>query len=106
MSGGGPEDVQVPCMVPLEGPKWTSILVLFGRTSSVSFGTSTRRPLNVSFGRPQVRYGNIQWAYWEGGGGSEFLNNSIKKHPAHVYSFLNCLSRNLRIIRLIIITLL
>ena len=42
------------------------------------------------------------WMY----GGSEFQNNNIKKHPPHIYSFWNCLSRNLRIIRLIIITLL
>ena len=51
-------------MASLKGLKWTSILVLFGRTSCVSFDTSTRRPLNVLFGRPQVRYGrsiNVHW---------------------------------------------
>ena len=42
------------------------------------------------------------WMY----GGSEFQNNNIKKHPPHIYSFWNCLSRNLLITRLIIITLL
>ena len=36
--------------------------------------------------------------------GSEFQNNNIKKHLPHIYSFWNCLSRNLLIIRLIIIT--
>ena len=63
-SGGDPEDIQVPCMASLEGLKWTSILVLFGRASCVSFGTSTRCPLNVPLGRPQVRYGrsiDVQW---------------------------------------------
>ena len=39
-------------------------------------------------------------------GVSEFQNNNIKKHPPHIYSFWNCLSRNLLISRLIIITLL
>ena len=51
-------------MASLEGLKWTSILVLFGRTSCVSFGTSTRRPLNVPSGRPQVQYGrsiDVPW---------------------------------------------
>ena len=38
-------------------------------------------------------------------GGSEFQNNNIKKNLPHIYSFWNCLSRNLLIIRLIIITL-
>ena len=42
------------------------------------------------------------WMY----GGSEFHYNNIKKHPPHIYSFWNCLSRNIFIIRLIIITLL
>ena len=63
-SGGDPEDIQVPCMASLEGLKWTSILVLFGRTSCVSFGTSTRRPLNVPFGRPQVQYGRSIGVLW------------------------------------------
>ena len=42
------------------------------------------------------------WMY----GGSEFQDNNIKKHTTHTYSFWNCLSRNLIIIGLIIITLL
>ena len=51
-------------MAFLEGLKWTFILVQFGRTNCVSFGTSTRRPLNVSFGRPQAQYGldiDVHW---------------------------------------------
>ena len=63
-SGGDPEDIQVPCMASLEGLKWTSILVLFGRTSCVSFTKSTRRPLNVPFGRPQVRHGRSIDVHW------------------------------------------
>ena len=39
-------------------------------------------------------------------GGSELQNNNIKKHPSHIYCFWNCLSRNLFLIRLIIIILL
>ena len=39
-------------------------------------------------------------------GGSEFQNNSIKKHPPHIDSLWNCLSRNLLIMRVIIMTLL
>ena len=37
---------------------------------------------------------------------SKFESNNIKKHPSHIYSFWNCLSRNLLLTRLIIITLL
>ena len=55
-------------MASLEGLKWTSILVLFGRTSCASFGTSTRRPWNVPFGRPQVRYGRSVDVYWTSAG--------------------------------------
>ena len=39
-------------------------------------------------------------------GGSEFQNNNIKKHPCHIYFLKNSLSRNLLLIRLIIITVL
>ena len=39
-------------------------------------------------------------------GRSELQNNNIKKHPSHIYCFWNCLSRNLFLIRLIIIILL
>ena len=42
------------------------------------------------------------WTY----GGFTLQSNNIKKHPSHIYSFWNCLSWNLLIIRLIIITLL
>ena len=81
-SDGSPEDVQVPSMASLEGLKWTSILVLFGRTSCVSFGTSTRRPLNVPSGRPQVQYGRSIDVHWMSAGPlgtnrTTFLNNSF-----------------------------
>ena len=36
--------------------------------------------------------------------GSQFQNNNIKKHPYHIYSFWNCLSLNLLIIKLIMTT--
>ena len=39
-------------------------------------------------------------------GGFKLQSNDIKKHPSHIYCFWNCLSRNLLLIRLIIITLL
>ena len=42
------------------------------------------------------------WTY----GGFTLQSNNIKKHPSHIYSFWNCLSRNLLLIGLIIITLL
>ena len=42
------------------------------------------------------------WTY----GGFKLQSNNIKKHPSHMYSFWNCLSRNLLLTRLIIITLL
>ena len=51
-------------MASLEDLKWTTILVLFGRTSSVPFDTSTRRPLNIVFGHPQVRYGRSIDVHW------------------------------------------
>ena len=51
-------------MASLEGLKWTTILVLFGWTSSVPFGTSTRRPLNIFFGHPQVWYGRSIDVHW------------------------------------------
>ena len=52
----------------LEGLKRASILVLFGRMSCDSFGTSARRPLNVLFGRPQVQYGRSIDVYWTSAG--------------------------------------
>ena len=42
------------------------------------------------------------WTYT----GFTLQSNNIKKHPSHMYSFWNCLSRNLLLTRLIIITLL
>ena len=38
--------------------------------------------------------------------GFKLQSNNIKKHPSHIYSFWNCLSWNLLLFRLIIITLL
>ena len=66
-------------MASLEGLKWTSILVLFGRTSCVSFGTSTRRPLNVPFGLSQVRYGRSIDFHWTSTGplGDRVLNKTL-----------------------------
>ena len=52
----------------LEGLKLASILVLFGRMSCDSFGTSARRPLNVLFGRPQVQYGRSIDVHWTSAG--------------------------------------
>ena len=51
---------------------------------------------------PLVKLWYTIWMYE----GSEFQSNNIKKHPSYIYSFWNCLSRNLLLIRLIIITLL
>ena len=51
---------------------------------------------------PLMKLSYTIWMY----GSSEFQNNNIKMHPTHICSFWNCLSRNLLIIRLIIITLL
>ena len=39
-------------------------------------------------------------------GGFKLQSNNIKKHPSHIYSFWNCLGKNLLLIRLIIVTLL
>ena len=50
---------------------------------------------------PRMKLWYTNWMYED----SEFQNNNIKKLPPHVYLFWNCLSRNLLIIRLIIITL-
>ena len=41
-------------LTSLEGLKWVSVLVLCGRMSCVSFGTSARCSLTVLYGRPQV----------------------------------------------------
>ena len=52
------------CMAPHKGLKWMSILVQFGRTSCVSFGTSTRLSLNIPSGRPQARYESSIDVHW------------------------------------------
>ena len=63
-------------MASLEGLKWTTILVLFGRTSCVPFGTSTRRPLNIPFGHPKVWYGRSIDVNWTSAG---LLSCSMKE---------------------------
>ena len=51
---------------------------------------------------PLIKLWYTIWTY----GGFKLQSNNIKKHPSHIYSFWNCLGKNLLLIRLIIITLL
>ena len=82
---------------------WTFIAVLCESRHYFNYLLPREVCTNLQIkGIPLMKLWYTIWRYSD----SKFHHNNIKKHPPHIYFFWNCLSRNLLLIRLRIITLL